>query len=99
VFGEGVQRIEILNRESAPFVISAATFDRIRHAAQGREGGEPGQVGAAYRRSGLHLKDKGVHVIGSGDSLVVELPGGGGFGDAGKRSEALIAADGKAELA
>ena len=93
------QRIEILNRETAPFVISAATFDRIRHAAQGREGGEPGQFGAAYRGSGSHLKDKGVHVIGSGDSLVVELPGGGGFGDQAKRSEALVALDRKAELA
>jgi N-methylhydantoinase B len=93
------QRIEILNREDAPFIISAATFDRIRHAAQGRDGGEPGQVGAAYRGSGEHLKDKGVHVIARGDSLVVELPGGGGFGDADKRSEQLIVADRKAELA
>ncbi len=93
------QRIEILNREAAPFVISAATFDRIRHAAQGREGGEAGQAGAAYRGSGSHLKDKGVHVIAKGDSLVVELPGGGGFGDVGKRSEMLISLDRKAELA
>jgi N-methylhydantoinase B len=93
------QRIEILNRENAPFVISAATFDRIRHAAQGRDGGEPGQVGAAYRGSGAHLKDKGVHVIAKGDSLMVELPGGGGFGDVSKRSEELIATDRKAELA
>jgi N-methylhydantoinase B len=93
------QRIEILNRENAPFVISAATFDRIRHAAQGRDGGEPGQVGAAYRGSGAHLKDKGVHVIAKNDSLVVELPGGGGFGDVSKRSEELIATDRKAELA
>jgi N-methylhydantoinase B len=93
------QRIEIQNREEAPFVISAATFDRIRHAAQGREGGKPGQVGAAYRGSGSHLKDKGVHVIAKGDSLIVELPGGGGFGDAGKRSRDLIIADEKADLA
>jgi N-methylhydantoinase B len=93
------QRIEIQNREEAPFVISAATFDRIRHAAQGREGGKPGQVGAAYRGSGSHLKDKGVHVIAKGDSLIVELPGGGGFGDVDKRSRDLIIADEKADLA
>ena len=93
------QRIEILNREEAPFVISAATFDRIRHAAQGREGGKPGRVGAAYRGSGSHLKDKGVHVIAKGDSLIVELPGGGGFGNRGKRSKALVSADKKADLA
>lgn len=93
------QRIEILNREEAPFVISAATFDRIRHAAQGREGGKPGRVGAAYRGSGSHLKDKGVHVIAKGDSLIVELPGGGGFGNRDKRSKALVSADKKADLA
>ncbi len=93
------QRIEILNREDAPFAISAATFDRIRHAAQGREGGEPGRAGAAYRASGSHLKDKGNHIIAKGDSLIVELPGGGGFGDPAKRSELLTASDHKADLA
>ena len=93
------QRIEILNREDAPFVISAATFDRIRNPAQGRDGGKTGKPGAAYRGSGSHLKDKGVHVIAKGDSLVCELPGGGGFGNPAKRSETLKAADRKAELA
>jgi N-methylhydantoinase B len=93
------QRIEILNREKAPFVISAATFDRIRHAAQGREGGKPGQVGAAYRGSGTHLKDKGVHIIATNDSLIVELPGGGGFGDPARRPADLKRSDRKAELA
>jgi N-methylhydantoinase B len=93
------QRIEILNREPAPFVISAATFDRIHHAAQGREGGGPGQLGAAYRGSGTNLKDKGVHIIATNDSLIVELPGGGGFGDPAKRPENLKQSDQKAELA
>jgi N-methylhydantoinase B len=92
------QRIEVQNREAAPFVISAATFDRIRHPAQGRDGGAPGRKGAAYRKSGAHLKDKGIHVIGKGDALIVELPGGGGFGDPQNRSAALRAADAKAEL-
>jgi N-methylhydantoinase B len=92
------QRIEVINREAAPFVISAATFDRIRHAAQGREGGHPGQKGAAHRGSGAPLKDKGIHIIASGDSLVLNLPGGGGFGDPATRSAAHIAADEKADL-
>ena len=93
------QRIEIRNREDAAFVISAATFDRIRHPAQGRNGGKPGKPGAAYRASGSHLEDKGVHVIGKGDALIVELPGGGGFGNAEKRSDLLQASDAKAGLA
>ena len=92
------QRIEIANREKAPFTISAATFDRIHFPAQGREGGKPGRKGKAYRGSGEPLPDKGIHVIPTSDSLVLELPGGGGFGDPRKRDAALVEADLKAGL-
>jgi N-methylhydantoinase B len=93
------QRIEIFNREPAPYVISAATFDRIRNAARGREGGQPGRKGEArHGKAGTPLGDKGVHVIAKADSLVVELPGGGGFGDPSQRSAKLIEADRRAEL-
>lgn len=87
------QTIEIANTESAPFAISAATFDRIIHPAQGREGGAPGCVGSAGRGSGSKLPDKGMHIIDSGDSLVLELPGGGGFGKPHKRDRAAVEAD------
>lgn len=90
------QAIEIANREPAPFTISAATFDRIRNAARGRDGGLAGRKGVARRGSGQPIPDKGVHVIAAGDSLVVELPGGGGFGDPTKRAAELIEADLKA---
>jgi N-methylhydantoinase B len=87
------QIIEIANREAAPFAISAATFDRIRNPAQGREGGRPGRKGHARLGSGEPLADKGIHVVPKGDSLVVELPGGGGFGDPKTRDADLVAAD------
>lgn len=87
------QVIEIANRENAPFAISAGTFDRIRNAAQGRHGGKPGSLGVARRGSGPALPDKGIHIIPAGDSLVLELPGGGGFGDPMKRNRALLEAD------
>ena len=90
------QAIEIANREKAPFTISAATFDRIRNPALGRDGGSSGVKGVARLGSGKALPDKGIHVIPTSDSLVVELPGGGGFGDPRKRSKALIEADVKA---
>ena len=80
------QRIEIVNREEAPFTISAATFDRIHNAAQGRDGGKPGRLGHARLKSGKDLPDKGVHIVPAGDALVVELPGGGGFGNPENRS-------------
>ena len=87
------QVIEIANREKAPFTISAATFDRIKNAAQGREGGKPGCLGAARKGSGPDLPDKGIHIIETGDSLVLETPGGGGLGDPKKRERALVEAD------
>ena len=92
------QRIEIRNREAAPFAISAATFDRINNPAQGREGGKPGRKGAARHGSGAALPDKGLHIIATGDSLVVELPGGGGFGSSANRNSDLKVADAKAGL-
>ncbi len=92
------QVIEIANREAAPFVISAATFDRIRNPAQGRDGGSPGRKGKAQLGSGPALKDKGNHVVPAGDSLVVELPGGGGFGLPQQRSSDAIKSDIAAEL-
>jgi N-methylhydantoinase B len=92
------QRIEILNRQPAPFLISAATFDRQKHAAKGREGGEQGRKGLAKRGSGSILPDKGVHLIAKGDSLIVELPGGGGFGNPKNRNAELVAADKKSGI-
>jgi N-methylhydantoinase B len=87
------QTIEIANREAAPFTISAATFDRIHNPAQGRDGGRPGRKGLARYGSGKAIPDKGIHVIPAGDSLVVELPGGGGFGDPLKRDRESVAQD------
>ena len=90
------QRFEIRNREQAPFTISAATFDRIKHAAQGRDGGKPGSLGVARLGSGAALPDKGIHLVPKGDSLILDLPGGGGFGDANKRRVNMVEADKKA---
>ena len=92
------QRFVIMNREDAPFTISAATFDRIKNAAQGRDGGKPGRLGSARLGSGKALPDKGIHIVPKGDSLIIELPGGGGFGDPAKRRTELVDADKKAGL-
>jgi N-methylhydantoinase B len=45
------QIFEIGSRGAAPFTISAATFDRTRHPARGRDGGGPGAVGSATSRT------------------------------------------------
>jgi N-methylhydantoinase B len=90
------QRFEIRNREAAPFTISAATFDRIKNPAQGRNGGKPGSLGAAHLSDGTILPDKGIHIVPKGESLILDLPGGGGFGEPNKRRVEMVEADKKA---
>ena len=87
------QIIEIASTEDAPFLVSAATWDRLRFPAAGRAGGGPGRGGSARLGSGPPLEGKARHRIPAGDTLVVELPGGGGFGDPRDRPAAALEAD------
>jgi len=72
--------IEVANTEAAPFSLSFGTFDRRRFAARGRAGGEAGRKGRAYLASGKELPGKQTYVIPAGDAVVLEIPGGGGYG-------------------
>lgn len=92
------QVLEIGSREPAPFTISAATFDRTRHPARGRDGGRPGAVGAARLSNGEDLVGKGVHVVPAGERLVIETPGGGGLGDPRGRARDALRRDLEAGL-
>ena len=83
--------MEVEHREGAPFGIFA-TFERVKHPARGRDGGEAGGNGRLSLASGTELKAKGFQTIPAGERLVVEMPGGGGFGDPKKRDRAKVAA-------
>ena len=97
--GPGTQRgglsqiIEVGHTGSEGFAVSAATWDRLVYPARGRAGGSDGQSGAAYLGSGTRLEGKQTHRVPAGDTLVVELPGGGGFGDPKERTPEEIEAD------
>jgi len=80
--GDG-QVIEIMHAEGAPFAVYCL-FDRIDHAARGRNGGEPGQAGSVRLGSGKKLRGKGKQVVPAGDRLMMDLPGGGGLGKPAK---------------
>lgn len=82
--GEG-QVIEIAHIEGAPFRVSKM-FDRINHPARGRDGGGPGAAGRVYLKSGAALRGKGTEIIPTGETLVLETPGGGGLGIAEART-------------
>lgn len=70
-----------------------AMFDRIDNPAGGRDGGSKGAPGSVHLASGAKLKGKGQQAIPRGDRLVIELPGGGGYGDPAERDVKEIARD------
>ncbi|KVK48865.1 5-oxoprolinase [Agrobacterium deltaense] len=86
------QIIEIAPADGHEFDFSAM-FDRIGTPAAGRDGGEPGKPGKAMLDDGTLLRPKGWQHVPSGRRLVLHLPGGGGFGDPEKRSEAAKVED------
>jgi len=86
------QAMRIQSLQDAPFAISAR-FDRVVHAARGREGGGTGATGRLSLGSGTQLRAKGLQTVPNGETLLVEMPGGGGFGDPRARPAAAVASD------
>lgn len=70
-----------------------AMFDRIENPAKGRAGGKAGAAGVVRLASGANLRGKGQQIIPAGDRLVLELPGGGGYGPPSSRAQDAIAYD------
>lgn len=91
------QVMELSLLEDAPFAFSAL-FDRIDHPPRGRNGGTDGAGGTISLKSGMPLSGKGTQTIPSGERLVIEMPGGGGLGEAKTRNPAAVAADVRAGL-
>lgn len=70
-----------------------AMFDRISNPPHGRDGGRPSAGGRVTLSSGATLKGKGQQVIPKGERLILELPGGGGYGDPAERDVRAIVRD------
>ena len=86
------QTMVIGSREAAPFAIFAS-FERVNHPARGRAGGKAGSSGRLSLGSGTVLKPKGRQTVPTGERLIVEMPGGGGMGDAFARDPERVATD------
>lgn len=80
------QVIEIEAEPGHQFEFSAM-LDRIGHPAKGREGGGAGAAGRISLADGTPMRGKGWQHVSDGQRIVLELPGGGGFGDPARRSE------------
>ncbi len=86
------QIIEIAPAEGHEFDFSAM-FDRISTPPRGRDGGQDGAPGSARLDDGTKLRPKGWQHVPSGRRLVLELPGGGGYGNPAERSAEAKAED------
>lgn len=86
------QVMELTNREDVPYGIHAV-FERVKYPARGREGGLEGMAGRVRLASGQDLRPKGFQVIERGGRLVVEMPGGGGYGNPLERDARMVRED------
>ena len=86
---------QVIEIEAAPgheFDFSAM-FDRVNHPARGRDGGADGAAGVVALDDGTAMKPKGWQHVPAGRRLVLKLPGGGGYGDPARRSNAARSED------
>lgn len=86
------QVIEISANQGHHMYINAM-FDRCQNPARGRDGGNPGQAGEVMLDDGTVMKSKGQQWIEPDRHLVLNLPGGGGYGDPGSRPREQVAID------
>jgi N-methylhydantoinase B len=68
-------------------------FDRCQHPALGRDGGSAGAAGEVRLDDGSEMQSKGKQWIPDDRRLVLNLPGGGGYGDPSKRAADLVELD------
>ena len=86
------QVMEVITLDDAAFAISA-NYDRVLYPARGRNGGRDGMAGKLSLGSGGALKSKGQQTIAKHESVVIEMPGGGGLGNPLDRDPAAVAED------
>lgn len=86
------QIIEVAPRDGSPIEVGAS-FQRVSTPARGRQGGKDGAPGVVRLSSGRPFKAAGRQPIPPGDSLIVETPGGGGYGDPRGRAPQRVAED------
>jgi N-methylhydantoinase B len=70
-----------------------AMFDRVDHAARGRQGGAAGAATTIGQNDGTKMRGKGKQFVPHGRRVMLAFPGGAGYGPASKRDPALIKRD------
>jgi len=86
------QIMEVSNRESSPMGIYHR-FERVHFPPRGRDGGHSGALGRLRLQSGAEFSEKGLQIVPAGDRLIIEMPGGGGYGEPAQRDPKLVERD------
>ena len=87
------QQIEVQSSNGEDFLLFLSV-ERIVNPARGRSGGSNGATGRIrVGRDGPNLPGKGEVRVKSGETLIFETPGGGGFGPPHERSREEILRD------
>jgi N-methylhydantoinase B len=86
------QVIELGGAGANPLAL-LCNFERVRHPARGRSGGQSGGAGMVSLRSGRPIRPKGRQTVPPRDAICLQLPGGGGFGDPRARDPKAVRDD------
>ena len=86
------QIIELTPATDDAFLVFLSV-ERMKYAAKGRLGGHDGKVGKIQMDSGKLIPGKGEFRVNPGETMTVETPGGGGFGDPTARKKEAINSD------
>ena len=68
-------------------------LDRVNHPARGRRGGLAGAPTTIARNDGTPMKGKGKQFVPHGKTVIMEFPGGGGYGPPEHRDPEALARD------
>lgn len=87
------QTLRVRRRGKGSWSVNA-NVDRVAFPALGAEGGGPGRAGSFTRAStGEPLPTKAQVFLGDDDEVVLDFPGGGGYGDPRQRPPEEVLAD------
>jgi N-methylhydantoinase B len=86
------QEVHLRVRSEAPLIFTAM-FDRTKFPARGLHGGGSGAPGEVQLDDGTRLAPKGKHTIPAERTLILRLPGGGGYGAPSARAPEQVLQD------
>lgn len=78
-FRGGLGQEMVLMVDSGAPVLHSCMYDRTRFAARGFQGGRDGAPGELFLQDGARPHPKGKYELQPGQSVILKLPGGGGF--------------------